>query len=158
MRLPRPAALVCGLLLTLALSGAPAGAQTRPYSPALWVDGLVDAPRAYTLADLPALPAREATGELRAGNTNERHTRRGVPLVDLLTAARPLFDPRDDKLGWYVAVDATDDYAVVLAWGEIDPELEGKKVLVAFAESGQPLGDGDGMARPVVPGDGRGGR
>src|SRR5262249_46839909 len=109
-------------------------------------------------SDLQALPSQEATVEFRAGNTSERHTYRGVLLVDLLTAAHPMFGPRNDKLRWYVSVDATDDYEVVLAWAEVDPEFEGKKVLVAFAENGQPLGDGDGMARLVVPGDARGGR
>jgi hypothetical protein len=46
----------------LALAGllvvAPsAGAQTRVYSPSFTVDGAVDSPRVFTLADLRALPA-----------------------------------------------------------------------------------------------------
>src|SRR5262245_42410121 len=114
------------LVLCLLVAVAPAGAQqVRPYSPAVSVDGAVDLPRGYSLADLQALPSQEATVEFRAGNSSERHTYRGVLLVDLLTDAHPMFGPRNDKLRWYVSVDATDDYEVVLAWAEIDPEFEG---------------------------------
>jgi hypothetical protein len=56
-----------------------------------------------------------------------------------------------------VAVGA-DGYAVVLSWGEIDPEFGAAPVFVACARDGEPLGDGEGMARLVVPGDKRAGR
>lgn len=75
-------------------------------------------------------------------------------------AAGPQFDRerRNDMLRWYVTVAATDAYEAVVAWGEIDPGFEGKRVLVAFEEDGRLLGEEDGMARLVVPGDQRGGR
>ena len=44
-----------------------------------------------------------------------------------------------------------------MAFGEIDPGVENKQVLMAYAENGQPLGD-SGFARLVVPGDTHGGR
>jgi hypothetical protein len=43
----------------------------------------------------------------------------------------------------------------VLALAEIDPEFEGKQVLLAFRRDGQPM---PGELRLVVPGDRRGGR
>ena len=74
-------------------------------------------------------------------------------------AANPSFDPavKNDKPNWYVQVTGSDGYQAILAWGEIDPSWEGKDVLVASMEDGQPLGS-DGMARLVVPGDLSGGR
>ena len=47
---------------------------------------------------------------------------------------------------------------VVLAWGEIDPEFGAEPVFVGYERDGQPLDDGEGMARLVVAGDKRGGR
>lgn len=46
----------------------------------------------------------------------------------------------------------------VLGWGEIDPEFGAEPVFVAFDRDGEPLGEGEGMARLVVPGDKRGGQ
>lgn len=54
-------------------------------------------------------------------------------------------------------VTGSDGYQAILAWGEIDPGWEGKDVLVAYMEDGQPL-NSDGMACLVVPGDLSGGR
>ena len=47
-----------------------------------------------------------------------------------------------------------DGYAVALAIGELDPNFEGKQVLIAYAQDDKPL---PGL-RLVVPADIRGGR
>ncbi len=47
----------------------------------------------------------------------------------------------------------THGFQAVIAWGELDPEEEGKDVLVAYSQDGQLLGSGYGMAMLVVPGD-----
>lgn len=95
----------------------------------------------------------DATG---GGGHSRGFTFEGALLVDVLTAAEPAFDPdrKNDALQHSVLVTATDNYQAIVAWGEIDPEFEGKEVMLAFAQDGQPL------ARPrlVVPGDERGGR
>ena len=52
---------------------------------------------------------------------------------------------------------ASDGYAVVLSEGEVDPDFEGKTVLLAYAKDGKPLNPSDGV-RLVVPGDHHGGR
>lgn len=134
--------------------------QERRFSPSFVLDGAVTNPRTYTLADLQALPAVEVAVEFLTGTALQQRTYRGVLLYDLLQAAGPQFDPsrRNDQLRWYVTARATDAYEAVVAWGEFDPGFEAKQVLVAYEEDGQPLGDADGMARLVVPGDQRGGR
>jgi molybdate transport system substrate-binding protein len=134
--------------------------QQRAYSESFSVGGEVNAPRRYTLADLQALPSEESDVQFLGGGRLQQHSYTGVPLYDLLIAAEPRFDPdaNNDALGWVIRVEATDGYVVVLGWGEIDPGFAGTRVLVAYAEDGEPLGETDGMARLVVPGDERGGR
>jgi DMSO/TMAO reductase YedYZ molybdopterin-dependent catalytic subunit len=153
--------LVLGAVIA-ALGSAPmmSLAQPRQYSPTFIIEGMVDAPRSYTLADLQALPSEEVTLTFRAGAGVQTHTYRGVRLYDLLMAARPQFDPdrRNDRIRWYIHVTATDGYETVFAWGEIDPELADKGLLLAYEADGALLPEDEGMARLVVPGDGRGSR
>jgi hypothetical protein len=52
---------------------------------------------------------------------------------------------------------ATDNYEVIVAFGEFNPHFEAKQVLIAYADNGQPLTD-TGFARLVVPNDIAGGR
>jgi hypothetical protein len=60
------------------------------------------------------------------------------------------------RLRHTVAVTGRDGYAAVLALAEIDPEFEGKKVLLAYRRNNQPFPNNE--LRLVVPGDRRGGR
>ncbi len=55
-----------------------------------------------------------------------------------------------------VTVTGRDGYTVVLALAEVDPEFEGKSVILATQADGKPIGAGE--LRLVVPGDKRGGR
>jgi hypothetical protein len=55
-----------------------------------------------------------------------------------------------------VAVTGRDGYVAVLALAEIDPEFEGKQVLLAYRRNNQPFSNNE--LRLVVPGDRRGGR
>ena len=61
-----------------------------------------------------------------------------------------------DQVHQAVVVTGSDGYSVVLALGEISPEFEGKQVIVAGRQDGQPLGVGH--FRLVVPGEKRAGR
>ncbi len=135
-------------------------AQERRYSPSFRLTVGVERPAAYTLSDLQALPAEEVEVDFLTGTGMQHHRYRGVRLSTLILQAGPLFDPnvRNDALHWYVRVDATDGYWAILAWAEIDPGFANKPVLVAYEEDGALLGETDGMARLVVPGDLRGGR
>lgn len=135
-------------------------AQERRYSPSFRLTGGVERPMTVTLTDLQALPAEEVEVDFLSGSGVQHHRYTGVRLSTLIQQAGPRFDPnvRNDALHWYVRVGATDGYWVILAWAEIDPGFANKPVLVAYAEDGELLGEMDGMARLVVPGDLRGGR
>ena len=84
----------------------------------------------------------------------------GALLWDVLGSAQPNFnaDVRNDKLGMYIVVTASDGYQAVIAWGEIDPEFGNQPILVAYEQEGNPIEDSQGSIRLVVPGDARGGR
>jgi hypothetical protein len=147
--------------LSLALTlTAPAFAQQRRYSSTFSVSGAVANPASYTLADLQALPSQEVTVSFLSDTQSQQHVYKSVPLYTILQAARPNVDPyrNNDALDLLVRVSATDDYQIVIGWGEFDPGFGNKAILVAYEDNGQLLGDADGMARLVVPGDIRGGR
>jgi|GEM_PF-56241 len=131
-----------------------------PYSPSFVLDGLVATPMTFDYDALAALPSVDETVSFIAGGGMETHTYRGVRLYDLLQLAGPQNDPsrKNDLIRFYVHVTGADGYTAVLAWGEFDPFLEGKDVLVAYPDNGQPLPPGSGMAKLVVPGDSHGAR
>jgi hypothetical protein len=68
-----------------------------------------------------------------------------------IDAARPREQPARAVL-----VTGSDGYSAVLALGELSPEFESKKILLAERMNGEPLGPDH--LRIVVPGDRRGGR
>lgn len=104
------------------------------------------------------LPQQTVTVTFRAGGVPQTHTYKGPLLLDVLTQAEPRFDPaiRNDRLRYFASVSATDCYRALVAYGEIDPNFENKKVLLAHTEDDRPL-DAEGP-RLVVPGDIAGGR
>jgi plastocyanin len=138
----------------------PTGGQSGGFSTSFTVGGSVASPATYALADLQALPSQMASVQYTSGQGQQQHTYQGVRLYDLLMAASPQFvsSRKNDKLNWYVHITGVDNYQTVIAWGEIDPGFEGKNILVAYEKDGQLLGQGDGMAELVVPGDTMGGR
>ena len=118
----------------------------------------------------PAL-VTEVTVNFQTGSGLQTETYYGVPLWELinnpkagggLKPGNSGVNSKNSFLRQYVLVDATDCYGAVVAIGEIQPNFEGKRVLVAFAKKGNdgkivPLTD-EGFARLVVPGDKAGGR
>ena len=168
---PRVAAIPVAAMLfvvTLAAGAAASLAQTPPGQPEtpsfadrVQVDGLVGQPRRFTRDDLAALNTWTMPVVFAAGQQVQSATFTGPSLLDVIQAAGgPVFDAsrNNDLLRKYIVATGADGYAVVLARGEIDPEFAAEPILVAFQRDGQPLGDGQGMARLVVPGDKRGGR
>ncbi len=114
---------------------APALAQTTPVEFAL--QGRVEHPRTLALNELRALPPvtveAAAHGERKASYT-------GALLWTVLKAATPVDDA--GKGGWFqhvVVARGQDGYAVALAIGELDPQLESKQVVIAYEEDGKPL-------------------
>jgi hypothetical protein len=67
-------------------------------------------------------------------------------------------DSNTAKLRVTVMVTGADGYQVALGWGELDPEFGAAPILLAYLSDDKPMGDKQGMARLVVPGDKRGGR
>jgi len=116
---------------------------------ALEVDGLVAEPRRYRFADLVALPAVDQETTLmcisnRIGSGLFSNARwRGVPLRDLLAAARPGENAVEVLL--HGADGYTDTFAIEKA---LDPTT-----LVVYEMNGEPLPERHGFpARVIVPG------
>ncbi len=154
-----PFVLVAGLVLGLAATESAAQPTSPGVSTSFRVAGRISHPRVYRLADLEALPAHTVDVSFQGPGGTQTHSFTGALLFDVATAAAPRFDTdrKNDFLRWTARVHATDNYEVVVAWGEFDPGFEGKQVLLAYADNGQLLTD-TGFARLVVPADKKGGR
>jgi hypothetical protein len=125
--------LLLSLLLAACDPGPGSGPADVPHTLRV-TDGTTE--RAYTVADLEALPATEATFNEIAY--------RGVSLSRLLQDAG--FDPQGLKA---VKAVAADGYSV-----NYDPALfQRQDVLVAYATSDGPLAEDDGVFRMVLPGE-----
>ena len=129
-------------------------------TPAIMLGGQLTAPRSFVLADLQALPGQEVSLTYTPAGKSLTHTFKGVLLSDLLTAAKPTFDPKikNASLGWYVLAEGADGYATLFSLGEIDPGFGNRGVLLAYEQAGRPLPASDGAVRLVAPGDLKGGR
>jgi len=158
-RLLAPFVLVAGLALGPAVTDSAAQPTTPGVSSFFRVGGRVSHPRVYRLADLKALPAHTVDVAFQGPGGIQTHSFTGALLDDIATAAEPRFDAdrKNDFLRWTARVHATDNYEVVVAFGEFDPGFEAKPVLIAYADNGVLLTD-TGFARLVVPSDKKGGR
>jgi len=141
-------------LLPAGCGGKPSAAAGTPN--AVKVDGALAEPRTWTVDQLATLPLRtQDAGYIAEGGEKTLHAR-GVPLLDLLTRAKPKFDTRlkRDELRYAVLIHATDTYEAVISWAEMAPDFAAKPVLVDVEE------DGKKLDRPsvLVPGDKEGGR
>ncbi len=149
--------LLC-LPLILVTAAMPALADIRLLLPAerlgVLIDGQVASPRPWSGAELMA--QTPVTVEVSYLGHSEEHAKfTGVTLWELLNLAE-LKDGagKNAKLRHTIIVHGSDGYEVAVALGEIDPEFEGKQVLVAYKRDGQFL---DSL-QLVMPGDKRGGR
>jgi|GEM_PF-586393 hypothetical protein len=151
------------------------------FSPTFRLGGEISNPTTYNLQNLknlrnalknqnPAL-VTEITVSFQTGSGTQTETYYGVPLWELinnpkagggLKPGNPGLNSKNSFLRQYVLVEATDCYGAVVDIGEIQPNFEGKTVLVAYEKKGS---DGtivslidEGFARLVVPGDKAGGR
>src|SRR5262245_29554335 len=136
-RLP---ALLCALLLCL----APAAAQT-PEPPhvtelsALAVDiaGAVQHPLHLGLAELQLKPRVDVEVSYITGHGEDHARFTGASLWALLTeAALADGQRRRDHLQRSILVTGRDGYAVLFAMGELDPDLEGKPIILAYQRDG----------------------
>ena len=138
----RLAAAVLGLVL---LAAPAASAQDAPAA-GLVIQGQVGHPRTLALPDLMALPRVTVT----LAHDAQKASYTGALLWAVVSAAAPTNLPGDrTHVQHTVLARGKDGYAVALAIGELDPNLEGKQVLVAYERDGKPLP----APRLVVPGE-----
>ncbi len=124
------AALVCGL----AGQPAPGSAQA-----VLEVTGAVATPRIFTRAGLAELP--RWTGEVSVATHSGFELRRytGSALLDVLQAAGGVVvdeEVKNARIALYIVAVATDGYAAVVSWGELDPALGAAPAYIAWPEEG----------------------
>jgi len=139
------------ILLVAASSRSPALGQD------LVIAQSVEQTHRFDLAEVGKLPATELQISFLTGHGQAQASYTGGLLWTLLDRAEAVggTDPRT-RLRRSVTITGRDGYVAVLALAEIDPEFEGKQVILAYKKNGQPL-DGGGL-QLVVPGDNRGGR
>src|SRR5437879_5415187 len=115
------------------------------------VDGSVDRPTLFSVADLAALPGHslDVSSSSTRGGTRH-HVEAGPLLVDVLAKAGPRFDRRvkNGELRDFVVVTGADGYEAVLSYGEIAPTFGNRPALLSLKE------DGVVLAAPglVIPG------
>jgi DMSO/TMAO reductase YedYZ molybdopterin-dependent catalytic subunit len=120
----------------------------------LRITGAVQHPLNLTADDLAARNPITVTATYTAGGQIGSFVYKGVPLVRLLNEAG--IAATSDKSTRYIVAAGNDGRNAVISWGEIDPDLAGVNVLVAYQQDGVPLGGG--IPRLVMPADARGGR
>ncbi len=108
-------------------------------------------PAQVSLADLQGLPAGSVTLPAEHGAAMQM---RGPALWDVLQRVGAIDTDFHHRVGQVVTVTGKDGYSATLALGEIDPEFEGKSVILATGWNGTALE----QPRLAIPGDKRLGR
>ena len=122
---------------------------------AIKLTGAIEHPRTISLAELKAMPPTTVTLTQTAGSRTTPSTFTGTLLLPLVKAAGLVDAPgKSGPLQHVLLPHGSDGYAVAVAIGELDPEFEGKQVLIAWERDGKPLPS----PQLVVPGDKRAGR
>ncbi len=142
------------ILFALLLFLMPAAAQEKTPSVAsttVRLDGAVDMPATYSMAELAGLPSASVTLAIE-GHGDASGVWKGVPLLSLVQKAG--LSGKGSGLDHVIMARGTDNYAVAIAMGEIDSRFEGKSVIVAYQKDGQPVSS----LRLIIPGDSHAGR
>lgn len=136
----------------------PSSAQNALPAGGVAITGAVQHPVTLTRADLKAAPAATVAVSFLTDHGQESATYTGALLWAILQGAG-LVDgsAKGAKLRHVIYVDGRDGYVVALSLGEIDPDFEGKSVILAYATDGKPL-DPATSIRLIVPADHHGGR
>jgi len=131
------------------------------YAPLFRLGGRVQFPKNFDLAALSQEPLTTVQDFFLAGQGTDSGTFTGVLLWDLIQEAQVITDPaqKNDLLRKAVLITGSDCYETVYAMGELAPQYGGThQVIVAFKRDDQLLGDREGMARIINPGDKAGAR
>ncbi len=140
------AATLAVFSLTLAISAT--AADKSPPSTGISVEGHVAHPAHLAATDLAALPQKDLDISFETGHGQESAHYTGALLWDVLSKADITDEPGPGKhhLQHTVLVSGSDGYTVALSIGELDPDFEGKTVILTKD------------FRLLVPGDKHGGR
>jgi Oxidoreductase molybdopterin binding domain len=144
------AALIAVSLISAAASHAIAADQS------ISVTTSVEQTRNIDPATIEKLPAVEQKISFLTGHGPEQATYTGALLWSVIESTEMSGGDRRTRLHRTIWVTGRDGYTAVLALAEIDPEFEGKQVILAYRRDGKPI-DGNTL-RLVVPGDRYGGR
>lgn len=157
--------LICSLVVVLREHVITAEAQdcSGGYSVTFQLDGEVNNPKTYALQDLllRVVEWTRVKDFFLTGSGSDGGTFTGILLWDLLQEAEVIVDPnrRNDLGRKSVLITATDCYEQLYSLGELEPRLGGShQVIVAFMRDNVLLGEGEGMARIINPGDKAGAR
>ncbi|WP_080056436.1 molybdopterin-dependent oxidoreductase [Spirosoma aerolatum] len=118
----------------------------------LTISGDVTKPLAWQATDLQAMWHTTVTAK---DHDEKEHQYSGVPVSELLRQAGVTLGGqlRGKNLRKYVIVKAADDYEVVFALPELDPEFVSRSILLVDRVDGEPLSKDVGPYRIVVPGE-----
>lgn len=134
--------------LALLITGALADDASAPQT--IMLTGAVKNPGAVTLEELMKLPPVDVTVTQETDHGPVTGSFRGALLWTVISQAQPIDGPEKNAyLRHTILVSGSDGYAAALSQGEVDPRLEGKQVILAYAKDGQPFAG----FRLVVPGD-----
>jgi hypothetical protein len=144
------------LCLSVAIMDRPASAADEPK---LTITGAVAHPLTLTVADLAALPQTDIRVSYMTSHGAEDATYSGVSLWSLIEKAGlgAALTDRKSHTAHYLLISASDGYQVVLALGEIDPDLEGKPAVIALKRDSQQI-DAKSSFRLALAGDKHGAR
>jgi DMSO/TMAO reductase YedYZ molybdopterin-dependent catalytic subunit len=138
--------------LEVRASGSTAAGSGGGTSNSFAVSGAVTRPATFDLAALQRLPATSQTvgGVVYTGVSL-------WTLLDSTTGLQTDSSLKNPALSMYAVATGTDGYKALVSLGEVDPGFGNRAVLVAHTANGTGLG-ANGVARLVVPGDGKLGR
>ena len=136
--------------LLLATARAFAAGMDVPPPESVVLNGAIKAPDSITKEELSRMPPVEVTLNAETDKGPMQGTFRGVLLWTLIDRAGLVNgDEKNGYLKHTVLACGADGYCAALSEGEIDPKLEGKKIIVAYMKDGKLF---DGL-RLIVPGD-----
>jgi len=133
------------LLITL-FSAATAFSQT------ISVEGEVIHPLKLSAADIGKMPKKEITAADRDGKP---HRYSGVPVTAILQQAGVTLGAqlKGENMSKYLLVKSGDGYEVLFSLAELDSAFTDRVIILADQVDGQPLPDGKGPFRIIVPGE-----
>lgn len=127
-------------------------ATTSAFAQTISVDGEVTHPLKLSIADIDRMPQTEVTATDRDGKP---HHYSGVAVTTILQQAGVTLGAqlRGENMSKYLLVKSGDGYEVLFSLAELDSAFTNRVVILAGKVDGQPLPDGKGPFRIVVPGE-----